>query len=195
MKEIRSIPNGSFEVRTMANGQKRVSGYLAVYNQRSVDLGGFTEIVAPGAFQRSLGGDILLLAQHDTSKVLARTTSGTLTLRSDDEGLGFDATLPSTSYARDLAESMERGDISGCSFGFNCISDDWSLDGETNAVTRTLRDVNLVEGSIVTSPAYPQTSVSLRSAPNGIRQRLKPEFDDYQQRAILAVLAARRRTY
>ena len=149
-----------------------VKGYLAVYNQRSVDLGNFTEIVAPGAFTNSLkvSPDVRLLANHDWTKPLARTASGTLTLRDDSHGLGFTGTLPDTTYARDLSESMSRGDVTGCSFGFNCDDDSWA--NTDDGVVRTLRAVSLIEGSIVTVPAYPQTSVCLRSAPADIRALL-----------------------
>ena len=168
-KEIRSLTNGRFEVRKNSDGQPTVKGYLAVYNQRSVDLGNFTEIVAPGAFTNSLkvNSDVRLLANHDWTKPLARTASGTLTLRDDTHGLGFTATLPDTTYARDLAESMSRGDVTGCSFGFNCDDDDWANTDE--GVVRTLRAVSLMEGSIVTNPAYNGTSVSLRSCPADLR--------------------------
>jgi HK97 family phage prohead protease len=171
-KEIRSLTDGQFEVRKNSDGQPTVKGYLAVYNQRSVDLGNFTEIVAPGAFTNSLkvSPDVRLLANHDWTKPLARTASGTLTLRDDSHGLGFTGTLPDTTYARDLSESMSRGDVTGCSFGFNCDDDSWA--NTDDGVVRTLRAVSLIEGSIVTVPAYPQTSVCLRSAPADIRALL-----------------------
>jgi HK97 family phage prohead protease len=192
--ELRYLPHGRFEVRTSADGQKTVKGYLAVYNQRSVDLGGFTEIVAPGAFTNSLKAnpDVRLLVNHDWAKPLARTASGTLQLRDDNYGLGFTATLPDTTYARDVAESMSRGDITGCSFGFNCDDDGDSWANTDDGVVRTLRAVTLSEGSIVTAPAYPQTSVSFRSAPADIRSLLAIGEDND---GILAVIIAKRRTY
>lgn len=175
--EIRSIPNGHFEIRKDANGNRRVSGYLARYNAPSVDLG-FTELIAPGAFAASLKNnpDVRLLVNHDWSKPLARTASGTLQLRDDASGLAFSATLPNTSYANDLAESISRGDISGCSFGFCCDADTWESDSTGKAI-RTLLAVSLSEGSIVTNPAYPQTSVSLRSCPVALRSL----FDDLSE--------------
>lgn len=176
--EIRSLPNGRFEIRADSDGNKTVSGYLAVYGQRSVDLG-FTEVIAPGAFTASLKNnpDVRLLLQHDWSKPLARTASGTLQLRDDSTGLGFTASLPDTTYANDLAESISRGDISGCSFGFFCNNDSWETDSTGKAI-RTLLAVTLSEGSIVTAPAYPQTSVSLRSCPAALRSLLG-DLSDY----------------
>lgn len=173
--EIRSLPTARLEIRTDADGNKRATGYLAVYNQRSVDLGGFVEKISPGAFTDSLKTqpDVRLLVNHDWSKPLARTAAGTLSLRDDSTGLGFSASLPDTTYARDLAESISRGDVSGCSFGFCCApnGDAWGTTEDGRAL-RTLNAVNLSEGSIVTAPAYPQTSVSLRSCPAEIRSLL-----------------------
>jgi HK97 family phage prohead protease len=202
-KEIRSIPNGSFEVRTAANGQKNVRGYLAVYNTRSVDLGGFVEKVMPGAFKSALqpGADIRLLTNHDWSKPLARTAAGTLQLRDDDYGLGFSAELPNTTYANDLAESMQRGDVTGCSFGFNCDPDGDSWDNEGGDVVRSLRSVTMMEGSIVSSPAYLQATVSLRTAPEAIRASLesirttyaKIDYDAFDHEAALMYLVLAKR--
>src|SRR5271165_3037543 len=103
-KELRNLTNGQFEIRTV-NGKPTVSGYAVVYGQRSVDLGGFTEILSAGCLRDSLKSTpVRLLAQHDWSQPLATTSNGTLTLRDSQYGLGFDATFPATSYANDIIE-------------------------------------------------------------------------------------------
>lgn len=120
----------------------------------------FREVIAPGAFTRSLasGADVLALADHDTSKVLGRTRSGTLVLHEGDKGLEYSLTLPDTTIGNDLRQLAQRGDLGGVSFGFNVLRDSW--DGET----RTLHEVTLHEISIVQAwPAYADTTVSLRS--------------------------------
>ena len=88
----------------------KLGGYAAVFGVESVDLGGFRERIAQGAFAESLasGGDIASLRNHDTTEVLGKVSSGTLRLSEDAVGLAFENDLPDTSYARDLAVSVER---------------------------------------------------------------------------------------
>src|SRR3546814_8714357 len=95
----------------IANG-RRLSGYIAKCNSPTT-IGSFTEVIRPGAFRASLqsGVDILALADHDASKVLGRTKSGTLTLTEDDTGLAFALDMPDTAAARDLIALAERGDL------------------------------------------------------------------------------------
>lgn len=123
-------------------------------------IGDFRERIARGAFTRSLGEgrDVLALADHDASKVLARTRSGTLVLRESERGLEYSLTLPDTTVGNDLRALAARGDLGGVSFGFRCIRDSWE------GATRTLHDVQLDEISVVSAwPAYPDTTVALRS--------------------------------
>jgi HK97 family phage prohead protease len=99
---------------------------------------------------------------HDSTLVLGSTRAKTLRLTVDGKGLLADADLPNTSYARDLAELMKRGDVDSMSFGFSVPrnGDSWSEDG----MRRELREVRLHEVSVVTGfPAYKATSASLRS--------------------------------
>ena len=143
-----------------ANGRK-LTGYIAKFDSPT-NIGDFTEVIRRGAFTASLasGADILALADHDTSRVLGRTRSGTLALSEDDTGLAFSLELPDTQAGRDLAALAQRGDLGGCSFAFNVPKggDHWTGN------TRELRNVTLDEVSIVQSrPAYGATEVHLRS--------------------------------
>ncbi|MBB6144724.1 hypothetical protein HNQ77_002680 [Silvibacterium bohemicum] len=177
--ELRHIPARELRVAQNADGSRSITGYSAVFNLLSVDFGGWNEMVSPTAFTRSLTEqpDVLCLYNHSSGKVLGRTKSGTLTLEVDNIGLKFTCVLPDTSVARDLAVSLERGDIDGCSFGFVTNSDVWtSL--EDGTPLRTLLDVTLYEVTITSEPAYPDTSVSLRSAPKELRSRLQKRDDD-----------------
>lgn len=129
----------------------------------------FREVIAPGAFTGTLadGHDVLALADHDTAKVLGRTSTGTLTLRETAAGLEYRLTLPDTTIGNDLRALAARGDLGGVSFGFRAIRDSWA--GEV----RTLHEVELQEVSIVQAwPAYPTTTVSLRNRQSGERDRL-----------------------
>ena len=155
----------SKELRVMTqDGKRTLTGYAAVFNSPSQDLGGWTEVIAPGAFTRSIksNADVKALSEHDEKKgLLGRTKSGTLTLTQDDVGLRFACELPNTTLANDVAESIERRDIDGCSFGFIAKEQDWNkTDGN---IVRTLKDVDLVDVSVTSNPAYLGTSVALRS--------------------------------
>jgi HK97 family phage prohead protease len=137
-------------------------------------MGGWFEMVAPTAFTRTLdeNPDVLCLYSHDTSLVLGRTSSGTLTISTDAKGLKFECILPKTTAAADLIVLVERGDVSGCSFGFVCVADVWSEDS-TGRYIRTLLDVDLYEITATALPAYDDTSLSLRSAPIEMRSKIK----------------------
>ena len=145
---------------------KHIVGYAAVFNSRSENLGGFTEEIRGGAFKRSIdsSADVRALLDHDTRLVLGRRSSGTLALAEDSRGLLIDITTPATSYARDLVELLRRGDVSQMSFGFTVPNgtDIWG-DGENGIRHRTLTECSLAEVSVVTFPAYPETSCALRS--------------------------------
>ena len=148
------------ELRT-AGG--RLEGYASVFNQET-DLRGFREVVAPGAFSHTLksGGDVLALYGHDYNQVLGRRGAGTLELREDAHGLAFSIDPPATSLGRDLLVSVQRGDVAGASFGFVVEKERWAFP-ENQTPHRTIEQVELLEISLTAMPAFPQTSVALRS--------------------------------
>lgn len=135
-------------------------GYAAVFDTLSVELWGFREKIAPGAFTNSLGDDVRALWDHQTGVVMGRTKSGTLRLAEDATGLRFENDPP-TMAVREI-ESIQRGDVDQMSFGFRTLEDTWDID-ENDQVIRTLLKVKLYEVSYVTFPAYPATTVQARS--------------------------------
>ena len=163
--ETRVFSSAELRMTKGEDGVPRFEGYAARFNKWSEDLGGFREKIAPKAFSKALKtSDTRALFNHDSNYVLGRTTSKTLDLREDDKGLKFSVIPPDTQWARDLGVSMERGDITQCSFGFTLSEggDEWHK--KDGAMTRTIREVrSLADVSIVTFPAYPDTSVALRS--------------------------------
>jgi len=150
----------AFAAELRAKGRK-LEGYAATFGTE-VRIADFTETIAPGAFAASLAerADILALVDHDASRVLARTKSGTLRLSEDTRGLAFSLDVPGTSHGQDVLALAERGDLGGASFAFS-VRDG----GEVwNGDRRELRTVNLREISVVTAwPAYEGTSVSARA--------------------------------
>ena len=189
----------SFRVELRASKKEgdqpaELKGHAAVFNTLSHDLGGFRERIAPGAFSRSLKEkqDVRALINHDPDKVLGRSKAGTLELSEDNEGLQYRVVLPETTYARDLAESVSRRDIDENSFGFIAREVKWLLepdpeDDSKKIAVRELRDVDLMDVSVVTYPAYPETDVAMRAelrsralaeAPKEIRDRILAEQRD-----------------
>jgi HK97 family phage prohead protease len=141
-------------------------GYAARFNKLSQNLGGFVEQVATGAFTKTLKEqDVRALFNHNEGQVLGRRLpdgTGTLRMSEDDDGLSYEIDLPDTTTGRDVAKLLERGDVSGSSFGFRTIEDEW---GETEAgfPLRTLKQASLRDVGPVTFPAYTDSSSSLRS--------------------------------
>lgn len=162
--ELRYLPGAELRVEPQeGTGKPLIRGYAAVYNVKSVDLGGFREVISPGAFTRSLreGADVRALVDHDSSKILGRNKAGTLKITPNAKGLLVEIVPPETQAARDVMASIQRGDIDGMSFGFRTVTDEWATDD--GMPLRTLHDADIFDVSVVTYPAYPQTDVAMRS--------------------------------
>ena len=151
---------------TSADGPVIV-GYAAKFNSPSADLGGFKETIMPGAFTRSIssGADVRALMNHDPNMILGRTKNKTLSLEQDGTGLKFRCVLPNTQAARDLHTLVQRGDIDSCSFAFTARDQSWENERSENGdlyANRKLMDVDLMDISAVTYPAYGDTEVQAR---------------------------------
>lgn len=159
--QTRSMP-AKFETREDADGNKIIEGYFAVFNSQTELWPGAFEQIAPGAFDSTIGNDIRALTNHDTTLVLGRAKAGTLKLSTDQRGLFGEIRInPADSDAVNLYERVKRGDVDQCSFGFNVNAEDteWRDDG---TVSWTLTDIDLIEVSVVTFPAYEDTGVAAR---------------------------------
>lgn len=164
-KEIR-IQSSELEIREADEGKlPTLEGYAAVFNSETVIAGVFREVIKPGAFKRAISEkqDVRALVDHDSGRIIGRTTSGTLSLREDSKGLRVAIEPANTTAGRDIVESVKRGDVSGMSFGFIPKSSVWRED-EGELDLREIEDVDLFDVSVVTYPAYDATSVSARSA-------------------------------
>jgi len=149
------------EIRADADGIK-VEGYAAVFGQET-DIGGmFREVIERSAFKDAIGrDDVVFLINHD-GLPLARTRSGTLTLKEDEYGLRIETTLdPDDPDVKSIAGKMKRGDLDKMSFAFFPDVQEWDDSGETPL--RTIKRASLYDVSIVTSPAYDGTEIALRS--------------------------------
>lgn len=153
-----------------------IEGYFSVFNSPYQIWDGLTEKIAPGAFSETLGEDIRALTNHDTTLVLGRNKAGTLELREDSHGLWGSVKINRDDQdAMNLYRRVQRGDVDQCSFGFFIESErrDVLPDG---SVEYTIEKVRLLEVSVVTFPAYEETSVSARQRQEtDIKQRLLEE--------------------
>jgi hypothetical protein len=150
-------------VEVRAEGQTiKVSGYAAVFNERANIGGFFEEQIAPGAFKAAIGrDDVVFLVNHE-GLPLARTRSGTLTLKEDERGLYMESELdPEDPDVLAIVPKMKRGDLDKMSFAFFPCVQEWDESGDLPL--RTIREASLADVSIVTNPAYSGTEIGLRS--------------------------------
>ena len=163
--------DGKFQTRA-EDGNLYIEGYFAVYNSRYNLWDGAYETIAPGAFEGETRKDVRALCNHDSTLVLGRTTAGTLTLRTDEVGLWGSIIINQADQdAMNLYERVKRGDVTQCSFGFDIVDQDVEYqDGEPTVWI--IKRVRLYEVSVVTFPAYEETSVTARKQQLGeIRKR------------------------
>jgi len=156
--ERRYIPIGT-EFR-FDSERNEIEGYGAVFNTW-YDVFGFREKVLKGAFKRTIkGNDIRSLFNHEPNLILGRNKAGTLEITEDEHGLHYRTRLPNTTYANDLRESIDRGDVTQCSIGFQVVKEIW----DNGYKDRSLEEVKLFDVGPVTFPASEKTEVKLRSA-------------------------------
>jgi len=175
---------GHGELRVEDARKRRLGGYAIVFNKWSEDLGGFREQIAPDAVNRTLKENIDVRAffDHDSGKVIGRLTAGTLRVEKDKRGFRVEIDVPDTSVGNDLMVSVERRDITGMSFGFRVAAggSEWEEDADGN-VTRTISDMRVHEVSVVSMPAYPDTSIAVRSL-QAFQAERKPSRLEYLKR-------------
>ena len=157
----KNIEKRAATVEAAQEESRMISGYAAVFDSDSEDLGGFTERIERGAFAEAIKvSDVRALFNHDNNMILARTASGTLRIYEDERGLKYEFEAPHTTAGNDVLQMIKRGDINQSSFGFTVEQDSWAKrDGTTY---RTIKKVKrLYDVSPVTFPAYPEASVAV----------------------------------
>ena len=165
-KETRTFDIKGLEVRDATSDDfiGQISGYAVVFNEPSENLGGFIEYVNPDAFNNVNLSDVVALYDHNFANVLGRTSANTLKLDIDKKGLHFILDIPNTSLGNDVYTNIRAGNLKGMSFGFTVDSDEWGK--ETNDTPkRTINSIgSLYEVSVVTMPAYQETTVAVTRA-------------------------------
>lgn len=181
---------GLLGVETRSEGEKRtLAGYAAVFNSDTSIGGYWIERIAPGAFAEAISSDVRAMIDHDPGRIIGRTKSGTLRLSEDSRGLRIEVDVPNTTDGNDLWELVERGDVSGMSFGFRVTKQEWDESGETPV--RTIQKVDLFEVSAVAFPAYDDTTIGKRSL-DAARAEAEQGKTEEQRKAENAAAARRR---
>lgn len=172
MREYRT----KFDMTRASEDEKNliIEGYFALYENETELFEGVYEVLSRGAFEGSLKNDIRALWNHDSMYVLGRNKNDTLELKSDEKGLYGVVTLPNTQYAKDLYTLIQRGDVDQCSFGFN-ILDETVEELADGSYRWRINKIDLHEISVVTFPAYENTSINARS--KQIEQMEKRKID------------------
>lgn len=189
-KEVRTHST-ELRVAEASYGKKTptIRGYAAKFNKLSETMpiieegrkiGTFREQLMPGCFASALPvSDVRALINHDANLILGRTGSGTLRMVEDATGLAFENDPPETTYAKDIQVSMQRGDISQCSFGFKVAPNGDRYEKDPSVPGGYIRSIHTVERlfdvSVVTYPAYNDTSCAVRSIISEIRAEEEAE--------------------
>jgi HK97 family phage prohead protease len=148
------------ELRALDAHEAVLRGHAIVFNDLSVDLGGFRERIRPDAVNRLLsqGTDLRALWNHNAEIPIGRVLAGTLGVTKDPIGLRAEIHPPKS--AAGYVESVRRGDVTGMSFAFRALDDKWHIEG--GEPIREVTDMEVSEVSVVTFPAYPTTDVFSR---------------------------------
>lgn len=161
--EIRSF---NIELRNEPES-RHIEGYGSVFNERSLDLGGFVEMIAPGAFDGVIErSDVKCYLDHNPEKgILARSRNGkgSLSLVIDEKGLRYEFDAPHTNLGDEVVEGLKRGDYSQSSFAFTVDDEVWTKEADGSYLRTITKIGGLYDVSIVANPAYEGTSVALRS--------------------------------
>lgn len=162
--ESRFVSLDAAELRVeRRDGKPVLTGVCVPYGKLSLDLGGFRERFRPGAFARNLadGADVRALVNHNRDLILGRNVAGTLRLMDTEQALSYEIDPPDTAIAAHYVAAVERGDISGASFRFYCLTEAWGREG--GEMVRDVVEAEIDDVSIVTYPAYPDTTAAVRS--------------------------------
>jgi len=174
--ERRFSPSGGLRVAEVlpASSGTRLAGYAVRFGERSVDLGGFVEIIHPSAADRTIREkiDVRAFHSHNSDLLLGRLSNRTLAIRKDPQGLYVEVDVSEdTSFGRDVVAMVRRGDLTQMSFGFRVERDGDEWANENGTLVRTIYDATIFEVSTVAAPAYPTTSIGAREVDTSVAMK------------------------
>ena len=191
-----------FRMTEVEDNPMQIRGHGSVFNILSEDLGGFREMIHPGAFDRALASsDIRCLFNHDPNLPLGRGSAGNLDVNTDGVGLTYDCRMIDTACARDVKKNIDAKIITQSSFAFSVDWEDeterkWKFE-RTDSGDWILHhyDVEeLFDVSPVTYPAYKAAGV--RSAIPALERAMaafearKEAKEDNEETKVDAAMAA-----
>lgn len=175
-------------IQTIEKRDKTVEGYATTFNEPYVlwsdDEYTIREQVDPHAFDECDMSDVIMQYDHQ-GRVFARTSNGTLSLRTDDHGLHITADLNGTEIGRQLLEEIEGGYTNKMSFGFRVEEDKRETteeDGHTTVLRTITKISKLYDVSAVSLPANDATTISARAYCEGVIAEAVEEFHAQRER-------------
>ncbi|MGR8825893.1 phage major capsid protein [Leuconostoc mesenteroides] len=172
-QEIRGVPTNLEVVeRDNSSGKpKQIQGYAITFNQQSELIDGqFTEIIKPTALNGVDFSKVQLIYGHEHNSILARADSGNLTLKVDDSGLFFVATLADTTVANNVYADILAGNLKGMSFGFTIPRGGDSWQRSANGIVHVVNQIGILgELTVTPNPAYSETTVQIKRSLDQIK--------------------------
>ena len=170
-KELQGLQVRAFSTQIRAEGdeEQRVVGLGVVFNEWSEIFPGFQERILPGAIEPT--GVVKSYFNHDPSQVLSTLESDPpLEIIESADGLSYSSPIPPTSYGKDLAVNLQRGNVKGSSFAFFVPDGGDRMWEDSGTIYREVNKLLLYELGPVTDPAYIKTTAQVRSAKEALEQ-------------------------
>lgn len=157
--DIKGLTKGEFE------------GFGSIFG--NIDLGG--DVVMPGAFKRTLaehnseGTLPMMFWMHDPSRIPGKW----IEMEETSKGLYVKGKLADTELGREIHALLSMKAVSGLSIGYMSKDTDYTDDG-----VRLLKDVDLIETSVVSLPMNPKAQIVHAKSRLSERGEYVPTFDE-----------------
>lgn len=169
----------SFSLVDASSDPTMFKGRAVVFDSWSDDLGGFKEIIQPGAWNGVDVSRALAVFNHKEDNLLGSYEAGTLRIDSKEDGVYVEIDKADTTISRDCSEWVARGDVKGMSFKFQVSpeGEKWRFNETENVYECTITKISRVlDISLVTRAAYGETNVKMRGVDlDEIKKGLEPE--------------------
>lgn len=179
--------NGAGEIvrRALPIDTKALSeeGIISGYASRFDEVDSYGDVIAKGAFKKSLKKTgpirVKMLYGHDPQKLIGKWTT------LEEDGVGLAATgqvFKNLGLGEEALFLIKEGVLDGLSIGFRIVNSDRQSNG-----TRTIREIDLMEVSIVSIPALASARIT------NVRADGLDDFEARQRDEAAAFIAACRK--